>query len=93
MSIVTILDLATQHLEKATADYDKYAAAWNELGNLYSTAKQNDKSQQAFEKAIAADPHYIPPYLGLAELQLQNRQFEQAVQTGGQGAGSGLQHR
>lgn len=77
------MDSATQHLEKATADYDKYAAAWNELGNLYSTAKQNDKSQQAFEKAIAADPHYIPPYLGLAELQLQNRQFEQAVQTAG----------
>jgi Tfp pilus assembly protein PilF len=77
------LDSATQHLEKATAEYDKYAAAWNELGNLYATAKESEKSQQAFEKAIAADPHYIPPYLGLAQLELQNQQYELAVETAG----------
>jgi len=77
------LDSATQHMEKATAQYDKYAAAWNELGNLYAAAKQNEKSQQAFEKAIAADPHYIPPYLGLAQLELQDQKFELAVETAG----------
>jgi tetratricopeptide (TPR) repeat protein len=70
-------------MEKATAQYDKYAAAWNELGNLYAAAKQNEKSQQAFEKAIAADPHYIPPYLGLAQLELQDQKFELAVETAG----------
>jgi hypothetical protein len=77
------LDSATQHLEKATTQYDKYAAAWNELGNLYATAKENEKSEQAFEKAIAADPHYIPPYLGLAQLELQDQKFELAVETAG----------
>ena len=45
--------------------------------------KQNEKSRQAFEKAIAADPHYIPPYLGLAQLELQNQEFEPAVETAG----------
>jgi hypothetical protein len=74
------LDSATQHLEKATAEYDKYAAAWNELGTLYATAKENEKSQHAFEKAIAADPHYTPPYMGLAQLELQNQQYEAAVE-------------
>jgi len=77
------LDSARQHLEKATAEYDKYAAAWNELGNLYATAKESEKSQRAFEKAIAADPHYIPPYMGLAQLELQNQQYEPAVETAG----------
>ena len=77
------LDSATQHLEKAVTQYDKYAAAWNELGNLYSTNREIEKSRQSFEKAIAADPHYIPPYLGLADLELQNEEFELAVETAG----------
>jgi Flp pilus assembly protein TadD len=77
------LDSATQHFEKAVAEYDKYAAAWSELGDLYASSKEVDKSHQAFEKAIAADPHYIPPYLGLADLELQNQQTEQAIETAG----------
>ena len=77
------LDSATQHFEKAVSEYDKYAAAWSELGNLYASSKEVDKSRQAFEKAIAADPHYIPPYLGLADLELQNQQTEQSIETAG----------
>jgi tetratricopeptide (TPR) repeat protein len=76
-------DSAMQHLEKAVTEYDKYAAAWSELGNLYAASHQTEKSQQAYEKSIAADPHYIPPYLGLADLELQNQQTEQAVETAG----------
>jgi Tetratricopeptide repeat len=81
------LDRARQHLEKAVTQYDKYAAAWNELGNLYSTSRESEKSRQAFEKSIAADPHYIPPYLGLATLELQNQEFELAVETAGRALG------
>ncbi len=77
------LDSGTQHLEKAVAQYDKYAAAWNELGNVYETKKDIEKSRQAFEKSIAADPHYIPPYVSLADLELQNQEFEAAVETAG----------
>ena len=29
-------DLAAQHLEKAVTEYDKYAAAWNDLGTVYA---------------------------------------------------------
>jgi tetratricopeptide (TPR) repeat protein len=77
------LDSATQHLEKAVARYDKYAAAWDELGSLYATSRATEKSHQAFQKAIDADPHYIPPYIGLAELEMQNQEFEAAVDTAG----------
>ena len=76
-------DLATQHLEKAVAQYDKYAAAWNQLGKLYAANGEIEKSRNSFEKAIAADPHYISPYLGLADLELKNQEFEPAVQTAG----------
>ena len=77
------LDSATQHLEKAVAQYDKYAAAWNALGNVYSANHQVEKSQQAFEKAITADPHYIPPYLSLANQELQDHDYLLAVETAG----------
>jgi tetratricopeptide (TPR) repeat protein len=76
-------DSAVQHLEKAVAEYDKYAAAWNELGSLYATNRATEKARQAFQKAIEADPHYISPYLRLAQLELQNQEFEPAVETAG----------
>jgi tetratricopeptide (TPR) repeat protein len=77
------IDSATQHMEKAVTQYDKYAAAWNELGSLYATSRATEKARQAFQKSIEADPHYIPPYLGLAQLELQNNEFEPAVETAG----------
>jgi len=77
------LDPARQHLEKAVAEYDKYAAAWNELGRVYSSSRQTDKARQAFEKAAAADPQYIPPFMSLATIQLQSKQYESAVETAG----------
>jgi hypothetical protein len=74
---------AAEHLEKAVAEYDNYAAAWNELGSVYVRANDAEKARQAFAKAIAADPKYIPPYLNLSGLQLQNQEYEDAVQTAG----------
>jgi len=77
------LELAIHHLEKAVAEYDKYSAAWNALGKIYSAKREIEKSCQAFERAIAADPHYIPPYVGLAALRLQNEEYESAAKTAG----------
>jgi hypothetical protein len=77
------LPSATQHLEKAVAEYDKYAAAWSELGSIYSAGNETDKARQAFEKSIAADAHYIPPYIGLGVLLIQNQDYEGAIDKAG----------
>lgn len=74
---------ATAHFEKAVAEYDNYAAAWNELGKVYVAGHEPDKARQAFDKAIAVDPKYIPPYLGLAGLQMQGEEYDQAIDTAG----------
>jgi tetratricopeptide (TPR) repeat protein len=74
---------ATQHLEKAVSKYDKYAAAWNLLGGIYSSSGEKEKASQAYAKAIASDPHYVPPYVGLASLQLQDKEYESALETAG----------
>jgi tetratricopeptide (TPR) repeat protein len=77
------LKSATEHLEKAVAEYDNYAAAWNELGMIYAAGHDAEKARQAFTKAIAVDPKYIPPYVSLASLQLQNQEYESSVETAG----------
>jgi tetratricopeptide (TPR) repeat protein len=77
------LKSATRHLEKAVAEYDEYAAAWNDLGRIYVTNRQNEKAHQAFAKAITADPQYISPYVSLAQLELEDGHYESAVETTG----------
>jgi TolA-binding protein len=74
---------ATEHLEKAVAEYEAYAAAWNELGGVYVSTHEPEKAREAFEKAMTADPKYIPPYVNLANLQLQAQEYENAVGTAG----------
>ena len=81
------LPSATQHLEKAVALYDKYAAAWNELGQIHAANHETDKARQAFEKAIAVDGQYIPPYVSLAALELQTEQYDSAAETAGKALG------
>jgi tetratricopeptide (TPR) repeat protein len=74
---------ALPHLEKAVSLYDKYAAAWNALGRLYLSRNLFEKAGTAFEKSIAADPEYIPPLISLASIQIQNREWEQGIDTAG----------
>jgi tetratricopeptide (TPR) repeat protein len=73
----------TQHLEKAVAEYDKYAAAWTELGEIYANGHEMEKAKQAYGKAISSDPQYIPPYLGLATLEVQTEDYEGALDSAG----------
>jgi tetratricopeptide (TPR) repeat protein len=75
------LPQAAQHLERAVGAYDKYAAAWAELGRVYAASHEMDKAQHSFEKSIAADPKYAPPYVSLGAIQLQNQDFEAAAES------------
>jgi tetratricopeptide (TPR) repeat protein len=74
---------ATEHLEKAVAEYDNYAAAWNALGGVYASSHDTERARLAFIKAIAVDPKYLPPYMNLATLQLRNQEYEDCVATAG----------
>lgn len=71
---------AIEHLKKAVAEYDKYAAAWNALGRIYSTNHDSQPARAAFEKATIADPKYIPPYVGLAAVELSDGKYQSALE-------------
>jgi hypothetical protein len=77
------LDSATKHLEQAVADYDRYAVAWNELGRIYAIGQRTEEARQAFTRAMVADPEYIPPCLGLANIELQSGHNEAAIEAAG----------
>jgi hypothetical protein len=77
------LPSAAKHFEKAVAEYEQYAVAWNELGRIYVIDKKNDDAAQAFGKATAADPQFVPAYISLAQLQIEQSQFENAAATAG----------
>jgi tetratricopeptide (TPR) repeat protein len=74
-------DSAVKHLEKAVEIYDQYAAAWNELGRIYLSRGLKEKAIPAFEKAAAADPHFVAPLLNLATIQIQDREWEKGAGT------------
>jgi len=66
---------AQKELETALSLHPKYAEAHYELGQLHLIAKNNDAARSSYEKAIEADPKYINPYLGIANLDAQSQKW------------------
>ncbi len=72
------LSRVSKELEKAVKAYSEFSAAWSLLGETRMHAGKAGRAREAFEKAIAADPEYIRPYLGLARLELRQKNWEGA---------------
>ncbi len=74
-------DAAMPHLEKAVALYPHFAAAWNQIGQIYFERGLKEKAVTAFEQATVSDPQYIPPLVGLATIEIQDRDWEKGIAT------------
>jgi tetratricopeptide (TPR) repeat protein len=74
-------DEAQQLLNKAVEIYPKYAAAWFDLGRVQMRNNEAVPARHSFEQAIAADPKYVNPYRGLAELDARQQQWPELVAT------------
>jgi tetratricopeptide (TPR) repeat protein len=74
------LPQAIQHLQRAVGTYDKYATAWMELGRAYSMNHDRDKALDAFHNSVAADAKFAPPYVSLGALQLEDRDYQGALE-------------
>ena len=71
---------ARKRLERATRSYKNYAQAWNSLGQAWEMEQDADRARQAYERAVAANPDYVPAYVRLANLNLSQRRYEEALQ-------------
>jgi len=70
---------AAKDLQNAVEQYPEFAAAWQRLGTLKLELSDANGASEAFRKAMAADPNFVPPCLSLASLELQLRKPEEAV--------------
>ena len=77
------MEEAEIRLLKAVEIYPQYAVAWNTLGRIYRQKNQPGKALQAFSEAVKADPKYIRPYLGRAEVELAKGRYQEVVNTTG----------
>ena len=66
------LDEASALFGKAVEIYPHYAAAWFDLGRIQLQQNEPHAARHSFEQSVAADPKYVNPYRGLAELDTQN---------------------
>jgi tetratricopeptide (TPR) repeat protein len=78
---------AQKSFEKAVQIYPRYATAWYQLGRLQLRSQlpnqlQSDAAQAAkhsFEQSVAADPKYVNPYDGLAQLAMQAHEWQNVI--------------
>jgi len=69
---------ATERLHKGLAIYPRYAAAYNNLGALYSHMGDNTEAREALQKAIALDDRLAAAYVNLGRLSFLEKDFPTA---------------
>jgi hypothetical protein len=70
---------ATALFSKAVEIYPKYASAWYDLGRMQFRNNDVGAARHSFEQSIAADPKFVNPYRGLAELDLTEKRWPELV--------------
>lgn len=73
------LEEALKRLSNATDLYPKYAIAWYALGQMQQKQGHAADARAAYQKALAADTHYVSPYNQLALLAAQEGKWEDAA--------------
>ena len=71
-------DRAQRALQKSVEIYPAFAEAWYQLGKLQLLSNRVD-AQNSFSKAVADDPHFIPPYEQLAGLAIQEERWSDVL--------------
>lgn len=72
---------ATQQLQTATAANPKFALAWHNLGILLDYQQKLPEAQEAYAKAIEANPKLLVAYAGLNRLMVRQKDWAGALKT------------
>lgn len=66
---------AAGHFQKAIAEYPQYARGYDMLGAIAMKGSERVKARELFGKSIQADGSFVPAYLDLARMDLQERNY------------------
>lgn len=69
---------AANELHKAVAAYPAYAAAYNNLGVVYSREGNLPQAREALQKAISLDDHLASAYVNLGRISVKSNDFKGA---------------
>jgi tetratricopeptide (TPR) repeat protein len=69
------LDEAAKEFRRAVDIYPKYAAAWYWQGRVEEQTQDIQAARKSYDSAIAADAKFLSPYLRLAELRANDRDW------------------
>jgi tetratricopeptide (TPR) repeat protein len=75
---------AQKRFQSAVDLYPKYAAAWVELGRMQMKQDHDSDAQQSFQRALAADSRFLPPYKQLISLAVKGENWPDLVESTGQ---------
>lgn len=70
---------AEKQLNKAVNTFPRFAAAWSLLGMIHLDGKQYDQASKEFAQSISADPQYVNPYAGLANIAARQQQWKDTI--------------
>lgn len=73
---------AQKDLEKAVHLYPQFAEAWYQLGKM-EEAQKPQEAAEAFAKAVAADPQFVPAYMHVALLAAGQKKWQAVVEATG----------
>ena len=71
---------ARKHFEKAVQVFPEHAEAWFGMGSAFEKDGKPDHARRAFEEAVAVDPRFVPPRLGLARLDAGEARWEALIE-------------
>jgi Tfp pilus assembly protein PilF len=66
---------ARKYFEAAVATYPNYASAWFQLGHILEAQNERDTARSAYTQATAIDKRFLPPYLSLATMAYQDKEW------------------
>jgi Flp pilus assembly protein TadD len=69
---------ASDSLRKGLAVYPNYAAAYNNLGAVYSRMGKSSEARQALQQAIALDEHLAAAYVNLGRISFLDKDYPNA---------------
>lgn len=71
-------DQAANHLEKATVEYPQFARAYDLLAAIAMKSQNRGKARELLSKAIEVDGTYLPAFVDLARIDLQEQLYTQS---------------
>lgn len=71
-------DKAATHFEKALAEYSSFARAYDMLGAIAIKHADRPRARDLFAKSIQVDVTFLPAYLDLARMNLQDERYAES---------------